>query len=293
MRTSMIILILLGMTACTVVTASPTPFPTPTNPWMGQSLPGTTPIPFGTRFLLPNFHSSVTFTPDGKLAYWAGEYGEAQIYTSRLENGNWTKPATSSFSDKMTSYRDPFVSPDGMRLYFISMDPLPGSLSHDKENIWMVERTEDGWGEPQPLPESVNAIDLHWTISVASNYNLYFSGGSTGGIGDIYLSRYIDGEYTTAELLGEPVNSNELEITPNISPDESYLLFTRLANTSATPLLYISYAVEGGWSEPQMIGNVRYCISPIVTPDRNFVIYLSSPNSLEWRNTSFIDELRP
>ena len=235
----------------------------------------------------------MTFTPDGTQVYWAGSYSEAKIYTSRLENGIWTEPATVRFSANMSSYRDPFISPDGQRLYIISKDPLPGSSTSEKENIWMMEKEGDGWGEPQPLPDTVNANDLHWTISVASNYNLYFAGGPTGGIGDIYLSRYIDGEYTEAVLLGGPVNSVELEITPNISPDESYLLFTRLANTSATPYLYISYALEDGWSEPQKVENVLYCISPIVTPDRMFVIYLSSPNSLEWRNTSFIEELRP
>ena len=296
MKTIFLIILLLGMTACTIPPAAstmPTPLATPSNPWLGQTLPGVTPITFGAGFLPNNFHSSLTFTPDGTKVYWAGSYSEAKVYTSRLENGIWTEPATVRFSGSMGSYRDPFISPDGQRLYFISKDPLPGSSTSDKENIWVMEKEGDGWGEPQPLPSSVNAHELHWTISVANNYNLYFAGGPEGGIGDIYLSRYIDGEYTDAELLGGPVNSVELEITPNIAPDESYLLFTRLANTSATPYLYISYAVENGWSEPQKIENVLYCISPIVTPDRMFVIYLSSPLSLEWRNTSFIDELRP
>jgi WD40-like Beta Propeller Repeat len=292
MSKAIVALILLGIVACTLAPVSPTTLPTPTNPWLGQSLPGSTPIPFGMSFFSNNFHSSASFTPDGTQAYWAGEYGEATIFTSRLENGNWTKPAPISFSEKMTSYRDPFISPDGMRLYFISMDPLPGSLSHNKENIWMVEKAEGGWGEPQPLPEAVNAHDLHWTVSVANNYNLYFS-ASQAGENNIYISKYINGKYTEAVPLGSPVNTAELEITPNIAPDESYLLFTRLANTSATPYLYISYALENGWSEPQKIENVRYCISPIITPDRMFVIYLSSPQSMEWRNTSFIDELRP
>jgi hypothetical protein len=266
--------------------------PTPTNPWMGQTLPRATPLTFGVGFLSGDFHSSVTFTPDGALAYWAGSYMLANIYTSRLVDGIWTKPTTASFSETMNSYRDPFVSPDGQRLYFISEDPLPGSETTGKENIWMMEKQGDGWGTPQPLPESVNAYALHWTISVAANYNLYFSSGPPD-ISDIYLSRYINGEYSEPEQLKGLVNSPELEITPNIAPDESYLLFSRLADNSSPPYLYISYALEDGWSEPQKVTNVYYCISPIVTPDRMYVIYLSSPNSLEWRDTTFIEELRP
>jgi hypothetical protein len=184
------------------------------------------------------------------------------------------------------------MSPDGKRLYFISEDPLPGTSTSDKENIWMVEKEGNGWGEPQPLPDTVNALNLHWTISVAENYNLYFS-ASPSEDSDIYLSRFIGGAYTEAEPLSSSINTTELEFTPNIAPDESYLLFVRLVNSSAPPFLYISYAQDDGWSDPQKVENIRYCISPIVTPDRMFLIYLSSPYSLEWRDTSFIEKLRP
>ena len=156
----------------------------------------------------------------------------------------------------------------------------------------MMEKDGDEWGEPHPLPDSINSHILHWTISVANNYNLYFSAGPTN-VKDIYLSKYIDGVYTKPEMLGATVNTSELEITPNIAPDESYLLFSRLPDEKSMPRLYISYALEDGWSEPQKIENIRYCISPIVTPDRMYVIYLSSPHSLEWRDASFVDALRP
>jgi hypothetical protein len=292
MKNAIITFFLLGMTACTLATGTPSPLPTPTNPWLGQALPGSEPVRFGAGFLPNNYHSSVTFTPDGMLAYWGAAYNLAKIYTSQLENGIWTKPMIIDFTEEMTSYRDPFLSPDGQRLYFISENALPGSSTSGKENIWVMEKNQDGWNAPQPLPDSINSHLLHWTISVADNYNLYFSAGPVN-IQDIYLSKYIDGEYTEPILLDKPVNTSDLEITPNIAPDESYLLFSRLANRDSQPFLYITYALEDGWSEPQKIENIRYCISPIVTPDRRYVIYLSSPYSLEWRDTSFIDELRP
>jgi hypothetical protein len=292
MKISIVALLMLGLTACALSPASTTPLPTPVNPWMGQPLPGSEPATFGTGFLPNGFHSSATFTPDGMLAYWGSEYSQAKIFTSRLENSTWTSPAIINFSDEMTSYRDPFLSPDGKRLYFISENALPGSSSSGKENIWMMEKSEDGWGIPQPLPASINSYSLHWTVSVATNYNLYFSAGPLG-VSDIYLSRYIDGEYTNPVLLDAPINTSSLEITPNIAPDESYLLFTRLASRTNPPYLFVSYASDNGWSEPRKVENVRYCISPIVTPDRKYVIYLSSPYSLAWRDTSFIEELRP
>ncbi|MBN2258584.1 MAG: PD40 domain-containing protein, partial [Anaerolineaceae bacterium] len=234
-------------------------------------------------------HSSPTFSPDGQVVYWGGEYSTKAIYTRRLAAGDWTPASIIYFSEDMRSYRDPFISPDGERLYFISDDALPGESSSGKENIWMMEKEGEGWGTPQPLPDLINAYRLHWTISVAANYNLYFSANEA----DIYISRYLDGNYTEPVLLDPPVNTDELEITPNIAPDESYLLFTRVATKSDPPYLFISYAIGSGWSEPQRIENIDYCISPIVTPDRQYVIYMSSPYSLAWRDTTFINELWP
>ena len=156
----------------------------------------------------------------------------------------------------------------------------------------MMEWESGGWSEPQPLPESVNSFQLHWTPSVAANYDLYFS-ATIDGNPEIVKAVYQDGTYLEPVLVGEPVNSPELEVTPNIAPDQSYLLFSRTADPEIPPRLYISYAREGGWTEPALVENVAYCISPIVTPDRNYVIYLASPNALEWRDTSFIEELRP
>ncbi len=296
MKLTLFAFILLGLTACAVVPVTPiplpTPMPTPVNPWMGQVLPGAEPVSFGLGFLPASFHSSVTFSPDGRVAYWGASYSTAKIFTSQLVNGIWSKPTTINFSEEMTSYRDPFLSPDGLRLYFISEDALPGTSVSGKENIWMMEKDGDEWDAPQPLPDFINSHILHWTISVANNYNLYFSAGPTN-VKDIYLSKYIDGVYTKPEMLGAIVNTSELEITPNIAPDESYLLFSRVPDVNSNPRLYISYALEDGWSEPQKIENIGYCISPIVTPDRMYVIYLSSPYSLEWRDTSFVDALRP
>ena len=257
-----------------------------------DSLPGSEPEPFGLGWFTGGFHSAPVFTPDGKTVWWAGRYATETIYTSRYENGSWTDQETVSFSDSIKSYRDPFISPDGLKFYFISTAPIPGQDDSGKENLWMMEWTSTGWQEPQPLPDSVNSYLLHWTISVASNYDLYFA-ATIDGNPDIFKSAFQEGAYHEPVPLGYPVNSEELEFTPNIAPDQSYLLFGRAKDNKSPTQLYISYAQDDGWSEPIQVENVDSCISPIVTPDRQYVIYLRSASQLEWRDTSFIDELKP
>jgi hypothetical protein len=183
------------------------------------------------------FHRHHWSTDRFPAAYRNSSDSSATIYTSHFEDGTWSDPEIVTFSDSIKQYRDPFIAPDGELFFFISPDPIPGFSSSGKENIWMMAKDGEAWGEPQPLPQAINALNLHWTISVAENYDLYFSAGEPGNK-NIYMSAYIDGVYTDPVLLPPSINSDVMEITPNIAPDGSYLLFTRLLSRDAPLFIY-------------------------------------------------------
>ena len=259
--------------------------------YLGQRLPGPVPEFFASGVIKGDLHTPPVFTPDGSEVYWSLQ--DDTILTPALENGSWSQPAKVAFSASMTDYRDPFITPSGDRLLFLSKGKLPGSQLPEKENIWFVQRSGHGWGEPQPLSDNVNALTLHWQISVAANGNLYFSSSKPDGIGDIYVSKTRDGEYGKPVKLAAPVNTKQVELTPYVAPDESYLLFARMADQNSNPMLYISFADEnGGWGEPLLVETVTYGLCPSVSPDGKYVFYLSSPTSVSWMTTAFIEELR-
>ena len=292
-------LIVLGalLVSCNSAASETIPFDPTVEPdrqflFLEESPPGSEPEPFGTGWFQGGFHSAPVFAPDGKTVWWAGRFAAQKIYFSSFIEGNWTDQEEVSFSDEIRSYRDPFISPDGLKFYFISTAPLPGNETGGKENLWMMEWESGGWSEPQPLPEAINSFDLHWTPSAASNYDLYFSANIDGNP-EIMKSVYLDGTYTEPVPVGYPVNTEEKEFTPNIAPDQSYLIFSRVKDSTSPPHLYISYALDGGWTEAFRIENVENGISPIVTPDRKYVIYLTGSDAVSWRDTSFIEELRP
>jgi len=291
-----IVLITLLLAGCTSEISEVVPGPTLDLEeqflFVEESPPGPVPARFGGGWFKSNFHSAPTFAPDGKTVWWAGSFASQRVYVSHYQEGDWTEAEPVSYSEQIRFYRDPFISPDGMKFYFISTAPVPGQNGNGKENIWMIDWESEGWSEPEPLPEVINNLELHWTISVASNYDLYFAANLDGNP-EIFKSPFVNGGYSEPTLLGEPVNSEFLEFTPNIAPDQSYLLFSRAEDNQSPTRLYISYASEDGWSEPALVENVQDCISPIVTPDRKKVIYLKGPSELWWRDTSFIEELRP
>ncbi len=73
----------------------------------------------------------VTFSRDGETAYFARGTGffpqsrRATILESRLVDGSWSAPVPASFSGTYPDI-DPWVSPDGERLYFSSIRPVDG-----------------------------------------------------------------------------------------------------------------------------------------------------------------------
>lgn len=268
--------------------SDPQKFPVLSGPYLGQTPPGNQLKQFAPGIVYAN-HSTVSVSPDGNELYWGNGYS---ILFSKLENGFWTKPDYVSFSGKNESmfYDDvPFVSPDNKKLFFTSKRPVDSqSANSNKENIWFVERTPSGWSQPNPVGPEVNALGLHWQVSVSNSGTLFFSGSDQTSFGnsDIYYSRFQNGQYTKPVNLGSVINTVEGESMPYIAPDESYLIFYRVV--LQRPYLYISFKSKAGeWMQPKKVELPAYNCG-IVSPDGK---YFFCDN--RWVSAIFIEELRP
>jgi ankyrin repeat protein len=265
----------------------PPKFPALTGPYMGQHPPGNEPERFAPGIVSPS-HCTITVSPDGKEMYWASG---TRILGSRIQAGRWTKPAVVSFSGQgdLSLYDDvPYLTPDNRKLFFTSRRPL-GSGSEDKENIWYVERTPSGWSEPRPVSAEVNAMRLHWQVSISRSGTLYFGGTGEGSYGllDIYCSKFVNGEYTKPVNLGPAINSENGEMMPCIAPDESFLIFYRAVQQR--PSLYISFrAKDGQWLPPKKIEGVSARVGAILSLDGKYLFFDN-----RWVSANIIEELRP
>ncbi|MFH1195001.1 MAG: hypothetical protein V1720_04780, partial [bacterium] len=257
-----------------------------------------------------SLHGNIVFTPDGNEAYWSGWYPsknsteeKQQILTTRLEDGKWCKPELASFSEIGFDDDCPYVSPDGNKLFFLSKRPLkPGEENSTKENIWYLTREGNGWSNPTPV-EAVNSLNLHWQVSADKKGNLYFGARDPEGInfGEIFCSRFVNGNYTTPEKLGAAINSENSEGQPNISPDGDYILFDRASRQGHQMGIFISFLKsDGSWTEAKSIADTAK-INPVcqccyVTHDGKYLFYISGYSNewgSFWVNTDFIDKMRP
>jgi hypothetical protein len=264
----------------------PQTFPVLTGPYLGQPLPGKEATRFAPGIVFYN-HSALTVSPDGQELYWGST---SSIMTTRLQNGRWTLPEVASFSGGSTTpmYDDvPFVAPDNQRLFFTSLRPI-GSEAPGKENIWYVERTATGWSAPKPVGAAVNALWLHWQVSVSRTGTLYFAARGDEGRG-IYASRAVNGEYGKPVKVPSPISTGS-ETCPYIAPDESYLIFARVAADGRSSPKFISFkSQDGTWGEPVPLNVPDRGPMAIVSPDGKYLFL----GGITWMSASIIEELRP
>ena len=248
-----------------------------------------------------NAHATIVFSPDGKESYWKLD---DRILCSKMEKGKWSMPFHPSFSPKDVWCDVPFVSPDNTKIFFNSRKPVKEGAGDIKENIWYAERTETGWSEPKPLPETVNKSQLHWQTSVDLKGNIYFGArrADSNGGGDIYCSRFVNGEYSEPENIGDSINTSASETCPFISPKGDFIIYTRIdAKASPRVSLYISYLLDdGNWSKSINLSDFipfkSHGLCNYVSFDEKYIFYLdgySGQNTVYWSKADFINELRP
>jgi ankyrin repeat protein len=281
--------------------------------YLGQTEPGDNPRLFALDIVTTQYmlHGNIVFTPDGLEAYWSGTYPVAgsdglhyQILTMKQTNGIWRAPQLAPFC--RIEYKDdcPYITPDGKKIFFLSQRPLKeGETLADRENIWYAERKGDGWGVPKYLGDEINSLSVHWQVSTDLKGNLYFGGQDPDGksMGDIFVSRHENGKYLSPEKLDFTVSSDDLEHSPFIAPDGSYIIFSRASQQRTQLGIFISFKKkEGKWGEAVCLNNIISCPAAsqctYVTRDGRYFFYISWGSSnwaSYWIKSDFIEKLRP
>lgn len=184
----------------------------------------------------------------------------SQIIKTTQQSNGWSKPEIASFSGQFKDL-EPFLHPNGLQLFFASNRDPEQKKSTDHFDIWVTERAsaDAHWGPPVRLNEHVNTPEGdEFYPSVSSNGNLYFTATKKDGMGkeDIYISRWVDGDYTPAEALSAAVNSENFEFNAYISPDESMLLFSSFGRADGLGGgdLYVSYQLDNKWQQAINLG---------------------------------------
>lgn len=220
---------------------------------------------------------ATSFTPDGQTVYSSQGAIYWTIVFSKKQGGVWQKPNVAAFSGRFRD-TDPFVTPDGKKIFFISSRPTP-DMPQDKPqrvmHVWYADYlTGDNWGTPHPLDSTINLNGIgNYAPSVSAKGTLFYCSRrkELTGMQSFYATRQGDHYAAPKQLIIK--GAAEIQ-DPFIAPDESYIIFLNGND------LYISFKKNGEWTEAQSLGpqvnNGDGNSSPCVSPDGKMLYYSSN-----------------
>lgn len=170
----------------------------------------------------------IIFTANSSSKNADGTY-PLQLFHSKKSGKSWSTPELLSINDSVASSCHPSLSADGNYLYFAS-DRAGGKGGFD---VYRVKKTENGWGTPQNLGETVNTSkdDVFPFIHESGEIMTYASNGKVGLGGlDIFVGA-VNMDQTIGRVfnLGSPINSsgNDFAFIFNEEQSRGYLTSDR------------------------------------------------------------------
>ncbi|GAB3324729.1 hypothetical protein GCM10027299_22130 [Larkinella ripae] len=214
-------------------------------------------------------------------------------------DNRWTAPQVVLASDQY-EYNDPFLSPDGKRLFFISDRALDGKSDRKDFDIWYIERNNSGWSEPINAGPAINTGKNEYYMSFTTDGTMYFSSNAESKSDKDYnirSAKFLGGQFQPSQLLGASVNSEAYEADVFISPDEQYMIYCgeRLEGLGQGDL-YISFKDEKGqWQAAKNMGKgintEKYEFCPFVSNDGKY-LFFSRDGDIYWISADVINSLR-
>jgi hypothetical protein len=257
-------------------------------PYLGQEAPGLEPLLFAPGVVSTGLQTrDVAMTPDGRELYFSVTAGAAtMIMETREVDGVWSEPVVAPFSGRFLDI-EPAISPDGQRFFFLSTRPQPGQEPKEGwvyQDIWVMDREGDSWGEPFNLGAPVNSDAPEYYPSVTSDGTLYFTREGADGVSSTYRSHLIDGAYDEPEMLPPQVNCGSNRANVFVAPDESFAIVPAMGRDDGLggfDYFVVFRSDDDTWSEPINMGPAINQPdgrewSASLSPDGKFLFFMSS-----------------
>ncbi|MFL1895082.1 hypothetical protein ACJRPK_05225 [Aquimarina sp. 2-A2] len=211
------------------------------------------------------------------------------VRVQKTDASGWSNPQLVRFSGQFMDL-EPFLSGDGLKLYFASNRPLDSIKSKSKDfDIWYVQRDDlaSSWSDPINLGTPVNTKADEFYPSIVADGSIYFTSTRTGtkGKDDIFYSQLQEGEFK-APISLEKINTEGYEFNAYVSPKEDFMIFTAYQRKDGMGSgdLYISYRDKNKkWGSSINLGNEINSLAMDYCPYYDFrthTLYFTSRRSV-------------
>ncbi|WP_353780047.1 hypothetical protein [Winogradskyella sp. 3972H.M.0a.05] len=216
----------------------------------------------------------------------SGDTPRLALYRANAEENTWTEPVLLSISGEYKDY-EPTISPTGKLLFFNSDRPVNGKQV-SKNNIWYVEKEGDKWSSPKFMVHLSEVKEEQSYPTISNDGKLIYSREVVeNGKSNYYLfETHFEGENTKKgkQILFPNFHLNSSD--PCLSPNGDYLIFTgfEIDQWNETCDLYISYALDEGWSTPSLLDDLNSAgpdFSPTISSDEKRIYYRKNYNMIK------------
>jgi hypothetical protein len=259
--------------------------PAASGPYLGQTLPGTTPVLFapGIVSLAGRHEYACSFAPDGKaILFTAQEPGKRSMLMMCAMSGEaWASPREIRLGESTLGEMEGFFAPDGKTIHFVAYEETGCA-------IWKSAKQGAAWGKAQKLSSAINTGIVFYP-SLTSEGTLYYTDVNKRMT---LKSVPANGEYLSAEHAGLEFGGHAF-----VSRDERTIVLDAKGD------LYASFRLSSGmWSKPRKLGPAintpeyrETC--PSLSPDGRFLFFSrycekGEIANLYWVSSAEIDSLR-
>lgn len=257
--------------------------------FLGAGSPPSTPRLFAPGIVNTGLVTrDVAITPDGSEIYFGqvvAGYAQAAICVTSWRDGRWTEPEVAPFSGGPDGVDlEPAISPDGSRFFFYSTRPHPGG-GEDPQDLWMMDRTDDGWSEPRPVGAPVNTDQPEFFPSIDRDGNLYFCRADPETrIHTLWRAEPLGDGFAEPELLPEVLNAGRNRFNAQVAPDGERIVVPvagHPGNHGGVDYWLGLRGADGNWDRllnlgPAINDGSGQTWSPAFSPDGSAFFYLSA-----------------
>jgi len=177
------------------------------------------------------------------------------------------------------------------KIYFTSRKP--GSTGGKKdldgyeyEDIYSVDINNGEYSTPVKLSSAINSDGYEATASISFDGNsLFIYKSSDADNGDIYISKFKNGQWSTPKRMDAPINSKYRETHASLSPDGKTIFFTsdRENGEGGLDIYTAELSPDGKWINAQNMGPIintdKDEEGPFCSPDGKYLYFSSNGHS--------------
>jgi hypothetical protein len=248
-------------------------------PYLGQPLPGDTPVVFapGIVSIRRRFELSLTFSGDGRELYFSTEKG---IWRCRRNEAGWTAPQLLFLKGTIGPAFEPHLMLNGRTL-----------LVTDKTGIRAADRDGGEWGRFRFIGPGMYATTTTSGAMVVTDIS------DSTDAGKIVRREWKEHSFEEPEILQGGLNTPFKKGHPCIAPDERFVIFdSSRPGGEGWSDFYVCFKEESGrWGQAIRLSAISTSgndLAATLSPDGRY-LFFTIHNDIHWVRADFIDRLRP